>query len=233
MKGLALNSWENVRAELLRRISQRQWRPGDAIPNENDLAREFGCARATVNRALRDLAEAGLVERRRKAGSRVALTPVRKATLAIPVIRREVESRGQAYRFAMVENRLMPAPDLVASRLGLAPAQPLLHLRTIHFADGQPFAHEDRWLNPHILPDGAHPDFGGLSVNEWLVRNVAYAAGDIAFSAQTGSPEETRALAVPAGSALFIVERTTRMADMPVTFVRLAYPPGYRMQTTL
>jgi GntR family transcriptional regulator, histidine utilization repressor len=47
----------------------------------------LGCARATVNRALRDLAEAGLLERRRKGGTRVPLTPVRKATFEIAIIR--------------------------------------------------------------------------------------------------------------------------------------------------
>lgn len=95
----AANSWQAVRAEVLRRIRSREWQPGQPIPHEADLARELGCARATVNRALREIADSGLIERRRRAGSRVALHPVRKATLDIPVIRVEVESRGEAYAF--------------------------------------------------------------------------------------------------------------------------------------
>ena len=68
-----------------------QWQPGDLIPGEVELADEFGCARATVNRALQDLADAGLVERKRKAGTRVALNPVRKVTVEVPVVRQDVE----------------------------------------------------------------------------------------------------------------------------------------------
>jgi GntR family transcriptional regulator, histidine utilization repressor len=53
-------SWQAIQAEVLQRIRNRQWPPGELIPNEADLAEEFGCARATVNRALRELAEAGM-----------------------------------------------------------------------------------------------------------------------------------------------------------------------------
>ena len=69
------------------RIYSRQWQPGELIPNEADLAIEFGCARVTMNRALRALAETGLLDRRRKVGTRVTLNPITKATLQIPVIR--------------------------------------------------------------------------------------------------------------------------------------------------
>jgi GntR family histidine utilization transcriptional repressor len=89
-----MGGWEDIRAEVLRRIRVRDWPPGGLIPTEETLAQEFGCARATVNRALRELAGAGVLERRRKAGTRVALLPVRKATLEIPVIRQEIEARG-------------------------------------------------------------------------------------------------------------------------------------------
>ena len=51
--------WEGVRDEVLRRIRVREWVPGAVIPGEEALAVEFGVARATVNRALRELAEAG------------------------------------------------------------------------------------------------------------------------------------------------------------------------------
>ncbi|MCX5494390.1 GntR family transcriptional regulator [Kaistia dalseonensis] len=38
-------SWRNIQAELLRRIYEREWPPGHLLPNETDLAVEFGCAR--------------------------------------------------------------------------------------------------------------------------------------------------------------------------------------------
>lgn len=225
-----INSWEEIRVEVQRRIRAREWPPGALIPTEEILALEFGCARATVNRALRELAEAGLLERRRKAGTRVAILPVRKATLEIPVIRQEVEARGQAHGFRLLCQELRVPSMPIASRMGLADLTKLIYLETLHLADGQPFVLEQRWLNPAVLPQPL-PDFSKLSANEWLVTNIAYAVGDIAFSAAAATPHEAETMGLAAHAALFITERTTWTADAPITFVRLAHAPGYRVQT--
>lgn len=228
-----MNSWEEIRTELLRRINARFWKPGDVLPTEIQLAAEFGCSRATVNRAMRELADTGIIERRRKAGTRVAVNPVRKATLDIPVTRLEIEGRGLTYRFTLLERAQKPAPALVASRLGLAAGSTLLHLRTLHFANGQPLLYEDRWLNPEAIPEAENVDFSTISINEWLVRNIPYTYGDIAFSAANATKDEAEHLGTAPGIALFIVERTTWKGSVAVTSVRLAYAPGYRLHTVL
>lgn len=227
-----MQGWEAIRAEVLRRIRTREWPPGGLIPGEEDLARDWGAARATVNRALRDLAQAGVLERRRKAGTRVALLPVRKATLDIPVIRQEVEARGQTHAFRLLAQAMQAVPLSVATRLNLPPGHRLMWLETLHLADNRPFTLEQRWLNPVVLPDPA-PDFTALSVNEWLVAHVAFTAGDIAFSAEPATPREAEVLGVAPGAALFITERTTWTGDTAITLVRLAHAPGYRLRTEL
>lgn len=225
--------WEAVRDEVLRRIRARVWPPGAVIPGEEALAVEFGVARATVNRALREVAESGLLERRRKAGTRVSLLPVRKATLEIPIIRQEVEARGERYSHRVLAERMDPVPLAVALRMGLAGGVELLFLETLHLAGGRPFAHEVRWLNPAVLPGGELPDFRHISANEWLVQNVAYTIGDIAFSAEAASPEEAPALGIRTGDPVFVTERVTWSGEAPITFVRLLHGPGYRLRTML
>ena len=229
---MTLTNWEDIRAEVLRRIRMRLWLPGAVIPTEEALAYEFGCARATVSRALRELAESGVLERRRKAGTRVALHPVRKATLDIAVTRLEVEGRGQAYGYHLIEAVVAAVPMAVCSKLGVAQGAEWLHLRSVHLADGAAFLFEERWLNPSVLHDPA-PDFAAISANEWLVSHVSYARGDIAFSAANASVGEAEMLGVPAGAALFITERGTWGDTAPITWVRLAYGPGYRLHTAV
>lgn len=221
--------WEDIRAEVLRRIRARDWAPGSTIPGEEALAQEFGVARATVNRALTALAEAGWLERRRKSGTRVAETPVRRATLDIPILRQEVEAQGRAYAFRLLDHRLEVPPLAVATRLGLAPGQGMLWLETVHLADGRPHAHEARWLNPALLPDPM-PDFAVISANEWLVRHMAFASGDLAFLAEAASGRVAEVFGLPAGAALLVMERTTWTADQPITLVRLTHAPGHRVQ---
>lgn len=234
---MTLTNWEDIRAEVMRRIRMRLWLPGAVIPTEEALAYEFGCARATVSRALRELAEAGVLERRRKAGTRVALHPVRKATLDIAVTRLEVEGRGQAYSYHLVDAMTAALPVAVCSKLGVvaqgaALRTNWLHLRSLHLADGVPFLYEDRWLNASVLLDPA-PDFAVISANEWLVSNISYTRGDIAFSAASASVAEAEMLGVPVGAALFITERSTWGEAAAITFVRLAHAPGYRLHTSV
>lgn len=89
-----------IASEVRRRILDREWRQGDRIRDEADLAVEFGAARATVNKALQVLADEGLLDRRRRAGTRVAVDPVRKAILTIPIVREQIEGAGMAYTAA-------------------------------------------------------------------------------------------------------------------------------------
>ncbi len=59
--------------EIMRnRIEAGDYQPGDRIPSEALLIREFGVSRPTVARALQDLERRGLVSRRRGAGTYVS-----------------------------------------------------------------------------------------------------------------------------------------------------------------
>jgi GntR family histidine utilization transcriptional repressor len=221
--------WEEIRAEVMARIRSRAWAPGALIPGEEALALEFGVARATVNRALSELARTGVLERRRKAGTRVAMMPVRKATLDIPVIRAEVEARGETYGLRLLRLEITRPPLSVSARLTMDSVQ-MVHLRTLHLASGRPFVVEDRWLNRKVLPDPM-PDFAEISANEWLVAHVSFTTGDIAFSAEAACGAAAEALAVPEGTAVFVTERCTWSPDAPITWVRLVHAPGYRLST--
>ena len=226
-----MQGWEDVRAEVLRRIRAREWPPGGLIPGEEALAAEFGVARATMNRALTALAEAGVIARKKRAGTRVAELPVRRARLEIPVIRLDVMGRGQAYGFELLSDRIAPAPVPVTARLGLPEATEMRFLETLHLADGRPYAFETRWLSLTVL-QGPPPDFAVISANEWLVTHVSLVAGDISFAAEAASPREAEVLGTLPGAAVLVAERTTQGTGGPVTWVRLAHAPGHRVAMT-
>lgn len=233
MTAPARKNWQGVQEEVLRRIHAREWKPGELIPNEVDLAAELGCARATVNRALRAVAETGLLDRRRKAGTRVALHPTARATLDIPVIRREVEDKGARYGYALLSRAVLVPPAAIAAAMAVMPQARLLHLTALHLADDAPYAAEDRWINTASVPAAATQSFETVSGNEWLLANAAYTHGEIAFSAALATASEADTLAAPQGSALFVVNRVTWDHGASVTKVRLAYAPGHQIRAAL
>jgi len=234
---MSRTNYLDIQSEVRKRIQTRAWKPGEIIPTEVELAAEFSCARATINRALRELAETGLLERRRKSGTRVSLNPTRKATLDIPITRLEIEAAGQAYRHKVLSFEQVGAPDHISARMNLNSDGQVLHLKSLHMADDQPFLFEDRWVNLAATPDIVQADFDIISANEWLVQNAPISSGDITFGAETATKFDANALGVPVGSALFVVNRQTWMLieaqKTTVTLVRLAYAPGYQMTTKI
>ena len=88
-------AYKDVKSDILSKITKGEWALGSLIPNEVDLAMTYGCVRSTVNRAMRELAEEGLIERRRKSGTRVRMTPIRQARFDIPIVRAEIEAAAK------------------------------------------------------------------------------------------------------------------------------------------
>lgn len=222
-------NWQAIMAEVERRIYTREWKPGQSIPNEADLAIEFDCARVTVNRALQTLAKNGLLDRRRKAGTRVALHPISKATLQIPLIRKEIEASKKTYRYHLKLQQVETTPDWITARFGLAEDAFLLHVVALHTADNKPYVIEDRWINSIALPEVLSVKFDHISANEWLLQSTPYTRGDIVFGALNAIREQAQLLDTKENKALFQIERTTWDFDTALTTVRLVFHDGYQM----
>ena len=225
--------WRDVRAEACSRIECGTWKPGERIPNEADLASELGCARTTVNRALRDLAEQGILERRRRGGTRVPAAPVHRATLAIPIIRLEVEATGatHGYRLLLL-HRCTPTQELQESH-ALDGAEDMLRVRALHFSDRRPYVHEDRWIVVGSVPEVLKADLEVMSANEWLVRNVPLVRSKFEFGAVAVSGREAAILKTSTGAPSILLNRATWNRDGLITAVRLVYAPGHRVRLTL
>jgi GntR family histidine utilization transcriptional repressor len=224
-------TYRDVKADILAKITLGTWKPGSLIPNELDLADTYGCARATVNRAMRELADEGIIERRRKAGTRVRMAPVRHARFAIPIVRDEIEGQNATYRYTLVSKAKLDAPDWLRARLSLEEGAQVIHLICMHYANGIPYQHEDRWINLAVLPQAETVNFSDVGPNEWLVATIPFSDAEISFSATLADRPLAEYLSCAKGDPLFTIERSTWWEKKAVTFVHLSYPPGHRMTT--
>lgn len=223
--------YRDVKKHILDGIREGTWAAGAMMTGEVELARDLGCARATVNRAMRELAEEGFVDRKRKTGTRVNAAPVRQARFAIPLVRLEVESTGATYRYALVNRKIMTAPDWLRARIGLQPEGRVLHVQCMHYANNTPFQFEDRWINIGAVPNIENADFDTIGPNEWLVNEVPFTDAEISFTAMVANEVIAGFLSLSVGEPVFTAERTTWLQDQPVTFARMSFGRGYRLTT--
>lgn len=226
-------SYHDIKAKVLSRIRAGAWPPGAQLPGEIELAQEFGCARATVNRAMRELVDEGILERKRKAGTKVKSSPTRRAQFSIPIIREEIIATGATYKYALVDSKIGAAPGWLRSRLDLSKTARTKHLRCMHYANSAPYQFEDRWINLDAVPHAADFDFEEFGPNEWLIREVPFTDGEIVFSATNASPEIANFLNTSDGAAVFTSERTTWLDTLCVTYARLYFCRDYKMTTRL
>ena len=224
-------SYHDIKAEVLNRIRKSIWPPGASLPGEIELAEEFGCARATVNRAMRELVDEGILERRRKAGTKVKSSPTRKAQFSIPLIREEITDTGAQYRYALVDRKIISAPGWLRAQIEVTKDSRILHLRCMHFGSNLPYQFEDRWINLAAVPDAEDFDFEDTGPNDWLVREVPFTEGELVFSATNATSEIADFLNLSHGDAVFTIDRTTWLNKECVTYARLYFSRGYKMTT--
>lgn len=210
---------QRIRAEIEAAIHSGKWEPGHKVPSEAELMAQYGCARMTVSKAITALAEAGLVTRNKRAGTVVARRQSESLVLDVPDLAAEVRSRGQAYAWRLIDQR--SAAKSPGEGLGAA-----LALIGIHFADGQPYAFEERWIARAALADLAAPDFAAEPPGSWLMREVHWSEAEHHIGACGASEVCARALDIAPGAPCLLIERQTWRGNQAVTFVRQYYAAG-------
>ena len=209
-----------ISGELAERIRSGEWPPGRRIPFEHELTAQYGCARATASKAVQALADAGLVERRRRAGTFVATPPIQTAVLEIPELQAEVTRRGQAYDYRLIARGVRRMNPRAADEAMLTGGGESVEVRCVHFANGRPLAVEDRLIRLGAAPQAAAVDFSAVSPGAWLLANIPWSEAEHRIGATAADPATASALAVAVGSPCLVLRRWTWRSGEGVTFVR-------------
>lgn len=222
-QGEVFSLHQRILSDISENILSGAWVPGHRIPFEHELSAEYGCSRMTVNKALTQLAKAGLIERRRRSGSFVRRPQSQAAILEIHDIRIEVEALGLPYRYEQVARirRKSNADD--RTRLGLATGGPVLALECRHYAGARPFCDEARLISLDAVPEADTEAFLDTAPGPWLVERVPWSAAEHRISATAADRRIATALDIAAAAPCLVVERRTWSAERPVTHVRFVY----------
>jgi GntR family histidine utilization transcriptional repressor len=213
---MTLTLGQQIRSEIEARILSGDLAPGARLPTELELMDRFGCSRMTVSKALSALAAAGLIERRKRAGSFVSRPRVHSMVLDIPDLAEEIAARGQVHRYRLVRREVREEGGGAFGRAGGR----VLALDGVHLADGSPFAAEHRQVDLAAVPAMECVDFSGLAPGSWLLRHVPWDEAETRIAAEGAVGEVSGLLGVPEGTATLLVERRTWRGEESITFVR-------------
>lgn len=222
--------YQQIKALILQSLQQGEWKPGEAIPSEMDLAARFRVSQGTVRKAIDELAADNLVMRRQGKGTFVATHAeqhVQYRFLKLLPDTGDASVEGPAQRTVLDCRRVRASAD-VARALALRSGDPVVQARRILSFAGEPTILEDIWL-----PGQA---FKGLTAEQMAnYQGPTYAMFELDFGvrmvraeekirAVLADGEQAQLLHTPAGTPLLSVERTAyTYNDVPMELRRGLY----------
>lgn len=201
------------------------WQPGRRIPVEHELMKQYQCSRMTVSKVMTQLANARMIERRRRGGSFVSRPHSQSAVLTIPDIKSEVAALGLPYSFEVLNRQRRRSTGEERSLLGVERSVSVLEIACCHLAGARPFCFEQRLINLQAVPEAAEENFDEMAPGAWLLQRVPWALAEHRIRAAGADAEAAKSLKIRQKAPVLTIERTTRAADSTaITFVRLMYP---------
>ncbi|MFV8132339.1 GntR family transcriptional regulator [Streptomyces syringium] len=154
---MALPKYDQIAGDIRGRIVRGELKAGDTLPSERELTERWSVARATVVRALDVLRQEGLIETRQGTGSIVRERALLARTAGERY--RTAVQTGQVYTAGeyaeIVGAEMLPAPEEVATALGIAVGDQVARRHRVTFEGEVPTATSWSWFTAEVA--GAAP----------------------------------------------------------------------------
>jgi GntR family transcriptional regulator len=220
--------YRQIKGLITRSLQSGEWKPGELIPSETELAARFGVSQGTVRKAIDELAAENLVVRRQGRGTFVATHQEARTQFRFLRLRPDQGSEPGPMDSRILECRRLRAPVDVARALQLRAGEAVVQIRRLLSFEGQPTVLDEIWL------PGAQ--FRGLTGERVAAyTGPLYALFESEFGtrmiratervkAVAADAAAARVLSVPPGEPLLLVERVTfTYEDRPVEMRRGLY----------
>ena len=204
--------------ELLREeIVSGRWPAGVQIPSEPELCRVLDVSRTVVRQALGDLGNEGLLRRRKGLGTFVAEPKIHgRLVQSLTGFHDDMLAQGRVPRTRVLDQRVVPAPKVVASELGLPEGTPVVMIDRVRSVDDEPIVLVTTYLpaRPGAGARGGRPDRRARSTRRWPPRTASSSsAADACSSRSPRRPPAPHELDLEPGDPVLFLRSVTYTAD--------------------
>ncbi|MDR3006094.1 MAG: histidine utilization repressor [Acidovorax sp.] len=227
----AAPAFQRIKDYVLQQIHSGQWQQGQAIPSEAALAKQFGVARMTVNRALRELSDDQTLTRVQGSGTFVAQHKYQSTLVQLRNIADEIAARGHVHHGELQRLERCKAEPALMREFKQELPQTLFHSVVVHYENDLPIQLEDRYVNPAVAPDYLSQDFASQTPNAYLMRVAPLQAVEFSIEAGMPSPEMAELLRMEAQEPCLVLRRRTHSQGQ-VASVSALWHPASRYQFT-
>lgn len=198
-----------------RNITAGTLKPGDVLPSESEMCKNFDISRSTVRQAVSMLEDEGLVVRKQGRGTYVAQPKVNRKTEKVYSFTSEISSLGLTPSSKLVEYEVMePTPDIMKMLKLDSPSTLVYKFSRIRYVDGEALMLETSFYPQYLYPHLTRPMLETHSFYSLLYEQgvVPHEAVD-SYEAVVLSRREAELLGCRPGSSAFAVQRVSHTED--------------------
>jgi GntR family transcriptional regulator len=220
--------YQQIKALIMRGLQGGEWKPGEAIPSELELAARFRVSQGTVRKAIDELASENLLVRRQGKGTFVATHSEEQIQYRFLRLQSDDGRASAPMERHFLDCRRTRAPADVARALELNSGDTAVQISRTLSQDGAPVVLDEIWLPGNLfkgltaerLSDSRGPLYG-LFESDFGVRMIRAEEKIRAVAADQAASE---LLGVCVGAPLLSVERLSMTyGDKPVELRRGLY----------
>jgi GntR family transcriptional regulator len=216
--------YQQIRDYILQQIQSGELPPNTKLSSERNLATQLGVNRLTVNRAIKELEQAGWVHKQIGKGTYVSEPPIHQEISVLRSFTEDMAERGQTTYSRVLHLQYTKPPQRIAERLDLPANAQTIQLERVRYANNRPVALENSFINaPSTL---LNYDFTRASLYSTLKDDfgMKLVQAEQSFEARAATEREADHLEVATGVPVLAIHRLTYTdADCPVEVVHSVY----------
>jgi len=203
-------------------IESGKWRPDELLPTERELAGRFGVSLVTVRQAMQALVGLGYVRKQQGRGTFVVPRKFDEGPRELTSFTEEMKRHQLKASSRVLSQAELEANPQVAHALGVALGSPVLVIKRLRLANGEPMGVQTAHIPAHLAPGLLNTDLERSSLYETLRTSYGLypARARESYLAATADYEAAALLEIALGTPVFAVQRVTKLPNgKPFEFV--------------
>lgn len=196
---------------LREKLGAGNYRPGELLPTDDDLCRQYGVSKITVRQAMQKLKADGLVVRARGRGTFATERAVRPANLKMTCFLEDLIALGIPAEVRVLRSGSLAVAGAVARALDVPAGTEVFSFQKLLAVSGQPFALSTEFVLRHLGARLTRPDLRAGHLLRKLEDRCGVHLGEAEqiIESSMADPDIAARLRTTVGAPILVVTRTT------------------------
>lgn len=191
------------------KIGSSDWKTGDKILSENELRKMYNISRNTVQKALDELVQEGILQRQQGKGTFVSKPKIEQPLTGFYSFSKVIANQGMEAKDVILDLEIKSAEYKIANKLQISQGEEVIALQRLRSANDEPVILETSYLPKSIVTELSREDLAKFSLYDLLEEKfgVIVIKAKETFEPVLIRPYEEEFLGVKAGTPGLLLDR--------------------------